>query len=549
MAAILERVPARPARTFREGLQSIWLTQVALHQENGNMALSFGRLDQILGALLEAELADNVLTIPQAAELLGCFFLKLGDHMPLVPAAGRRLLGGASTDQAITIGGLTPRGEEGVNALTYLMLRVAGMLALREPNLCARFHAKSPSGYRRAVVETLRQTGAAPALFGDEPTFEALMAKGVRLQHARDYGIIGCVEPSSAGRTMGATGAILLNLAAVLELTLHDGIHPLSGTRVGPSTGKLRELTTFEAFQRAFSEQLTRMVSLCVDGNHRLAKAHAELHPTPLLSSLIEGTLDSGRDVTCGGATYDSTGVAVIGLADVADSFAALDDAVYGRGRISLTALEEAIGADFVGHEREHAWLSRRCPKYGRDDPVADRHAVELLRAVDAAFAAHKNPRGGPFHVGLWSLTMHAGYGALTGALPSGRRKGAPLASGATPVSGAAIKGPTAAMASTQRLSPCHLGNGMANNHKLPRSLLGREDKLDAFERLVGGYFRGGGMQVQFTVQDRETLLAAQAEPDAYRDLLVRVSGYTAYFCDLDRAMQDEIISRTEDIL
>ena len=239
----------------------------------------------------------------------------------------------------------------------------------------------------------------------------------------------------------------------------------------------------------------------------------------------------------------------VIGLADVTDSFAALEHAVFGNGRVSLSALGEALEADFVGHERVHAWLTRRCPKYGRDDPAADRHAVDVVRTVAAAFDGYRNFRGGPFHVGVWSLTMHAGYGAVVGALPSGRRKGAVLSSGATPVSGVAIKGPTAAMASTQRLEPRYLANGIANNHKLPRSLLGRAGKLDAFERLVGGYFRGCGMQVQFTVQDRETLLAAQADPSAYRDLLVRVSGYTAYFCDLDRGMQDEINLRTEDVI
>ena len=548
-ARTLRRVPAEPAATLREAIQSIWITQVALHQENSNMAMSFGRVDQVLGPLYEADRAAGRIDEQRAAELIGCFFLKIGDHMPLAPLAGQDIIGGASTDQAVTVGGMKPDGTDGVNDVTYLMLNISAMLALREPNMCARLHAGSPPRYRRAVTESLYKNGAAPALYGDETIIKALCAHGISTPHARDYGVVGCVEPSVCYRAMGFTGAILFNLAAVLEITLNDGVHPSSGMQIGPATGRLADLTSYEAFFAAFEKQLAHLVDLSVDGNARFAQAHASLHPTPLLSSLIRGTAQSGKDVTHGGAMYNSSGVAVIGFADVVDSLAAIRQQVFEKRAIGLDELSEALAKNFVGYEKVHAQLCKKAPKYGTDDPVADAQAARLVEVLADAFDRHENPRGGRFHLGFWSATMHTGFGALIGALPNGRKKGAPLASGATPVSGVARYGPTASLASTQKLPAQRMANGIANNHKLSRSLLGRPGKLDVFQSLIEGYFKGGGMQVQFVIQDRQTLLDAQSDPDSYRDLLVRVSGYTAYFCDLNRSMQNEIIGRTEDCI
>jgi len=547
IAAILRRVPSGPAETLHEALQSIWITQVALHQENSNMALSFGRLDQILHPLYERDLAEGRLDRRRAAELVGCFFIKMGDHAPIAPSMSHEILGGASTNQAVTLGGMNPDGSDAVSGMTYLLLDVSTMLAMREPNICARLHRGSPPGYRRALVESIYRSGAAPALYGDERIIEALTAHGVSREDAIDYGVVGCVEILSACRTMGMTGAIMFNLAAVLELTLFGGVHPLSGLRIGPDTGGLSTFERYEDFYNAFRKQLAFLADLAAEGNARFADAHAELHPTPLLSALIRGTMESGRDVTRGGASINSSGVGVIGLADVTDSLAALKDRVFGKGVVTPAELEAALKADFEGHEKTFAILTRKSPKYGSDDPAADEVAVRLVKTVSSVFRKYRSPRGGRYQVGYWSVTFHTGLGAKIGALPNGRRKGAPLASGATPVSGAAVNGPTASFASTRRLPARFMANCIANNHKISRSLLGEPGRLDIFQRLVDGYFSGGGMQVQFTVQDRETLLAAQRNPELHRDLLVRVSGYSAYFCDLNRGMQDEIIARTED--
>jgi len=549
IAAALRNVPAKPASTLQEALQSIWITQVALHQENSNMALSFGRIDQILYPWYQADRVAGRIDDKRAAELIGCFFIKMGDHMPLAPAASKDIIGGASTDQAVTVGGMKPDGTDGANELTYIMLNLSAMLALREPNMWARLNQNSSPEYRRAVVESIFRNGAAPAIYNDEQVIKALSAHGVSLEDARDYGVVGCVEPVSCYRTMSNTGAILFNLAAVLELALNNGVYPLSGLQVGPATGRFEEFQTFAEFYQAFQKQLHFLVELAVMGNDRFAQAHAKLHPTPLLSGLIRGTMESGKDVTWGGAKYNSSGIAIIGFADVADSLTALKQMVFEKRLISPAELLSALMTDFDGHPKIYALLTQKAPKYGTDDPLADQVAGELVELLASAFHCHKNPRGGNYHLGFWSLTMHTGLGALTSALPNGRRKGAPLASGATPVSGAAVKGPTASFASTAKLPVHRIANGIANNHKLSRSLLGTAGKLNIFEQLITGYFKMGGMQAQFIIRDKQTLTDAQKHPEQYRDLIVRVSGYTAYFCDLNRQMQDEIIARTEDEL
>jgi len=547
IACILERVPANPCTTFHEAVQAIWIMKVALHQENTNAALSFGRLDQIFYPYYREDRARGAIDEKRACELLGSLYIKLGDHTVLKPRAAQKVLGGASMNQAITIGGLTPDGADGVNDMTYLMLKTAEFMALREPNLGARWNAKAPPEYRRALIKSIYRTGAAPALYNDEEIVASLTSNGVCLEHARDYGIIGCVETNSAGRTMGMTGAILLNIASVLELSLFGGMHPGSKSRVGPETGLLTDFSSYEDFLEAFHMQIDHMVDLSVESNLKFAEAHAVLHPTPLLSALIQGTLESGKDVTRGGAMYNSSGVSITGLADVVDSLAALKRLVFGQRVVSLPELFEALKNDFVNHERTRALLVNKAPKYGTDDPAADDIAVALVERIGKSFARHTNPRGGRYHVGYWSMTMHAGNFSFVGSLPNGRKKNTPLASGATPVSGVARKGPTASLLSTAKLPSEHMANCIANNHKFSRNMFDQPGKLELFQTLVDSYFKAGGMQLQFNIHDKKTLEEARDNPDKHKDLLVRVSGYSAYFCDLNLEMQNEIIARTED--
>ena len=547
ISRLLERVPAEPAQTFYEALQGLWIAHLAVLQENSDLAVSFGRMDQFLYPYFQRDLAENRLTLAQALELLLAFYIKTNDHTPLVPASGEALFSGSATNQSIAVSGLLPDGSDGTNPLSFMMVRALEMLKLREPNVDARFHRDSPKVWYQKVLESIRATGAAPALYNDEAIVPALVAKGATLEDARDYGVIGCVETTVQGKAYGMTGSILLNLAATLELAMNNGVHHLSGLQIGPATGYLRDCRSFDQFWQAFTAQLQYLVEMSVEAEILYDQAHEELHPIPLLSALLDGPMEKGKDATSGGATYNSSGVWTVGLADVADSLSALKKLVFEEKRISPEEMQAALKADFAGYDKVQAMCLNRAPKYGTDDDEADAMAVRLVETVDGLYAPHRNYRGGPYHVGYWTMTIHTGYGRLTGALPSGRHKGQALASGATPVSGVARKGPSAALSSTAKLPAEGMANCIAHNHKIPARLLREPGKMAAFEQLVRGFFKKRGMQLQFVIADQEMLVEAMNDPELAKDLLVRVSGYTAYFGDLNRAMQQEIINRTED--
>jgi len=547
LARILNRVPAAPAQTFWEAIESIWITHVALLQEDSDMAVSFGRADQFLLPYFERDMSEGRLDLRRALEIMMCWYIKTNDHTPLAPAAGEIMFGGSATNQSFALSGLSPSGKDSTNALSYLMLKALELLKLREPNVDARFHANSPDEWYRRALEVVRYTGAAPALYNDEAIVPALLEKGLTLEDARDYGVVGCVETTVQGKTYPMTGSILFNLAAILELTFYNGAHMLSKSQIGPKTGWLKDFKSFDELWGAFSAQIVAMADKSIEAEIIYDKTHEELHPVPLMSALIDGPMEKGKDVTSGGATYNSSGVWAVGLADVTDSLAAMKTLVFDEKRITPAEMQAAIQADFVGYDKIKAMCLNRAPKYGNDNPVADEIAVRLVEEVDRAFGRRLNYRGGPYFIGYWTMTIHTGYGLYTGALPSGRNKGKALASGATPVSGAARKGPSAALSSTAKLPPGPLANCIANNHKIPASLLKEPGKMEIMQQLVRGFFKKRGMQVQFVVADKNTLIEAMNNPELAKDLLVRVSGYTAYFGDLDKNMQQEIINRTED--
>ena len=547
LARILSKVPAEPAESFYEALQSLWLTHIAVLQENSDLAVSFGRLDQFLMPYYEKDVSKGVLDAKRAMELLMCFYIKTNDHTPLVPEMGEALFSGSATNQSITLSGVDANGNDCTNLLSYMMVKALDLLRLREPNVDARFHQGSPELWYEKVLDTVRSTGAAPALYNDDAIVPALIAKGARLEDARDYGVIGCVETTVQAKAYGMTGAILLNLGAILELTLNNGIHPFSGMQIGPQTGYLKDFQSFDQVWTAFLGQLNFMVSKSVEAEIAYDESHKQLHPIPLLSAVMVGPMEKGKDLTEGGAVYNSSGVWVVGLADVADSMVALKRLVFEERRISAEDMQSALKADFKGYKKIQAMCLNRAPKYGNDDPEADDMAKRIVEEVDRAYGRYTNYRGGPYHIGYWTMTMHTGYGKLTSAFPSGRNAGKPMASGATPVSGVARKGPSSALSSTAKLPPHCLANSIANNHKIPLSLLQEPGKMKVLEQLVKGYFKKGGLQVQFVIADKSSLVQAMNDPELAKDLLVRVSGYTAYFGDLTREMQEEIINRTED--
>ena len=555
MAEVNERVPEFPARTFREGLTTIWMCWTAIHLENPDVGLSLGRLDQVLYGLYQHDIETGKLTVEKAIELLCCLWLKIGDHVPTVPATGEQLFGGTGSNQAITVGGVDAEGKDAVNDLTYLMIRATELMMLRDPNLNARYYpGVNLPAYLRRLCEANLNTGATPALHNDRAVIKALTSKGDSLEHARDYGIIGCVEPGSNGRFYGASASILFNLTSVLELTLYNGEHRHTGLglRISERTGDAASFTSFDAFKDAFARQASWMVDRSTVLNQALGLTHQQVYPTPILSSLFEGPMEKGKDLIFGGATINSSGATIIGFADVVDSLAAIEQVVFKENAISLPGLVQALNVNFVGHE---PLLARLCNpakthKYGNEQPDADAIARWVATTLDGLFHDKVNYRGGRYRVGYWTMTNHAGFGRLSRATPNGRRDWESFTSGMTPVSGV-TPWLTAALNSVASVPPALLGNGLAVNLKYTPDNSPRDKMLKDFVASVEGYFDAanngtGGMEIQFNVIDHQTFIDAVENPQAHDKLLVRVSGYTAYFKDLNPKMQQEIIDRTE---
>ena len=544
MARICAKVPAKPSETFREALNAIWIVQVAIHAESINMAMSPGRLDKILYEYYRHDIDSGALTVKHALELLGCFWLKLNDNTNLVPETAEELFGGAGTVPAVTVGGVDENGHDAVNDLTYLMLRATELLKTRDPSLNARYHYEVNSEeYRDRVAEVIAETRAVPAMHNDVVDIATLENQGVRRSHARDYAVIGCVELASAGRSYDASSSIMLNLVSVLELTLYDGKRPVTGdTQITPPTGDPAGFSSFADFWEAFKMQLAYVIEQAIDLNEKFGSVYQEILPSPLLSAFFEGPLEKGKDLIMGGALYNSSGATHIGFADAVDSLNAVEQAVFTDKQCDFAQLIQALEADFEGHEKLHAYLVNKTPKYGTANPVARKNARNLVKFLYDLYQSHENYRGGKYRPAYWTMTNHAGQGKLSGALPNGRKAGKVLASGITPVSQAAGE-LTTCLKEVGNLDSLCIPGGEALNMKFPQ-IRGPED-VKTLGQTVEAYFREGGLHVQFNIMSYEDLIEAKKDPDKHPDLLVRVSGYSAYFKDLNDAMKDEIITRS----
>jgi formate C-acetyltransferase len=557
IAEVNRQVPEFPARTFREGLTAVWICWVAAHLENPNIGLSLGRLDQVLYDLYRKDIENKTIDISEAIELLCCLWLKIGDHVPMVPEAAEQLYGGSGSNQAITIGGVDKDGKDAVNDLTYVMLRATELMRLRDPNLNARYHSGVNSEeYLKRICEVNITTGATPALHNDKAVIKTLLEKGETVEQARDYGAIGCVEPGSNGRFYGHTGAIMLNLTSALELALFNGRHRHTGMDliISKETGGPDSFKTFDDFKAAFEEQSLWLVEQSTNLNNILGKVHQDFYPTPVLSALFEGPMEKGKDLIQGGAVINSSGAAIIGLADVADSLSAIQKNVFNDGTVTLPELINAIKKDFKGHEELHMRLVSKSPKYGNEDQLADNNVSNIMKMLDKAFGEKQNYRGGGYRVGYWTMTNHAGFGRLMGAFPNGRKAHENFTSGITPVSGVTPE-LTPALNSIANLPVECSSNGMALNLKYTPENGDNSRMLKNFVETVEGYFddncgqRTGGMEIQFNITTHDKFVDAVKHPENYPELLVRVSGYTAYFRDLNPQMQKEIIDRTEYLL
>jgi pyruvate formate-lyase/glycerol dehydratase family glycyl radical enzyme len=546
IAEVCRRVPAHAPRDLHEALQSYWFCHLAVITElNGWDSFNPGHLDQHLRRFYERGLADGSLTRERAKELVECFFVKFNNH-PAPPKVGVTAAeSGTYTDFAnINLGGLLADGSDGSSELSHLLLEVIDEMHLLQPSSNLQVSRKTPDALLKHALGVVRKGYGFPSLFNADAVVEEQLRQGKTLEDARAGGCSGCVEVGAFGKEAYIlTG--YFNLPKVLELALHDGLDPRTGRRLGPSTGRAEALDSFEAVFSAFSTQLRHAIDVKLAGNQLIAQMYARLMPAPFLSVLTDDCIRSGRDYNAGGARYNNTYVQGVGIGTLTDSLAAIRTSVFEERRLTLAELVRAMDADFAGYEDLRLRLVNRMPKYGNDDDRAD----DLMRRAFFAFfdAVDGRPcaRGGAYRIQMLPTTCHVYFGSMTGALPDGRPAGQPLSEGISPVQGRDRLGPTAVFRSASKLDHIRTG-GTLLNMKFAPELLDGEEGIDKVAHLVRSYFKLDGHHVQFNVVRVETLREAQARPDEHRGLIVRVAGYSDYFCDLSPALQEEIIARTE---
>ena len=555
MARICAKVPAQPAESVHEALMSIWISFVCLHVENANSALSIGRLDQMLQPLFLSDMAkaesdeEKEAIVRKTMELVGNLFLRVNDHDPLVPNVGNKLFGGSSSDDTVTVGGVDRQGENAVCDMTYIILKVAEMLCFQDPNMNARYHSgiNSPE-YLRRLCEVNANMVASPIIHNDKTMIEALVHQGITLEDARDWSATGCVEPTITGKHYGHTNCMLLNLVAPMEMALNNGVHPVMGDKIGPETGEVKaSFPTYDDFLKAYKTQLKYLIEQSVEINNYLGYAHQYIHPTPVLSSMFSGPLENGKDVIFGGAQYNSSGVAMVSLTDAVDSLLVIKDLVYDKKELDFPTLLKAINGNF--EQNGYAGMLKRIenvPKFGSDAPGTREVAQDLIDFCYDLYCSQDNYRGGKYVPGYWSISYHVGFGMLSGALPSGRKKGKAFTPGLTPSPGAADQ-LLQNIHTIAGLDHLKMPNNIAFNVKLAPHFHDSQDQtLDYYTSYVQGYFDEGGMQWQFNVITTETLRDAMEHPEDYHWLLVRISGYNAYFTKINKNMQMELIERQE---
>ena len=553
IAEAVAHSPEFPARNMDEAVHAIWVHWIGVHMESTNAGFSLGRMDQWLQPFFESDMSklktkeERDAYISHVLELLGCFYLRCQDHVPLVPDIGNYLFGGSSSDQAITLGGITPEGEDAVNDMTYVFLKVTEMLGMRDPNVNARYNPKKNSDtYLRRLCEVNVHTTSTPSIHNDEAVMASLVDLNYEPEDLRDWSATGCVEPTISGKHIGHTNCMMFNMVAALEMALYNGYHPLMRWHLGPRTGEVSEFKTFDEFLEAFFRQLECLADLTCQYNNYLGEAHSVIRPTPLMSAMVDSCIEKGLDVTKGGAKYNSSGTACIGLADIVDSLMAIKNLVYDRKVYTFTELVEAVRNNFEGNEVMRSRILTETPRFGSGSDEAVEVANRVTKFMKDCFWSHMNFRGGHYTTGFWSMSNHVAFGALTGALPSGRLAYEPFTPGLTPEANAS-KSLLDNIRDVTRLEPTSMNNNIAFNVKVNPSP--RDSHAQTVEHVTNyakAYSTMGGMQMQFNVVSSATMRAAMARPEEYKDLMVRISGYNAYFTQLNRDLQLELVRRAD---
>ena len=592
IASNCRRVPAKGAETFWEACQSFWFVQQLIQLESSGHSISPGRFDQYMYPYYKKDLDEGRLTREQAQELIDCIWVKLNDLNKCRDADSAKGFAGYSLFQNLIVGGQNEEGLDVTNDLSFMCIDASTHVFLPQPSLSIRVWNGSPHELLVRAAELTRTGIGLPAYYNDEVIIPSLMSRGLTLEDARTYNIIGCVEPQKAGKTNGWHDAAFYNMCRPLEMVFSNGMD--CGEQIGPRTGDVEQMQTFEEFYEAYRTQQNYFISLLVNADNAIDQAHAERAPLPFLASMVDDCIRRGKTCEQGGCVYNFTGPQGFGIANVADSLYAVKKLVFDEKKVSMADYKKAlafnfgktdeplvlaqvagnVAREFIGQgvtpdpkvvaqtakqvleaavtpeERKKfeqiRGLIDQVPKFGNDDDVVDQFAREAAYTYTRPLLEYRNPRGGQFQAGLYPVSANVPLGAQTGATPDGRYAGMPVADGVSPSAGKDVNGPTAAANSVSTLDHGIASNGTLFNQKFHPSALSGDAGLDNFVSLIRTYFDRKGSHMQFNVVSRETLLDAQKHPENYKHLVVRVAGYSALFTTLSKSLQDDIIRRTE---
>lgn len=592
IASVCERVPARGAHSFHEACQSFWFIQQLLQMESSGHSISPGRFDQYMYPYYQKDMAEGKITRDEAQELVDCIWVKLNDLNKARDAASAEGFAGYSLFQNLIVGGQNENGEDVTNDLSFLCIWASAHVFLPQPSLSVRVWNCTPHELLVEAAKLTRTGIGLPAYYNDEVIIPSLMNRGLTLEDARTYNIIGCVEPQKAGKTEGWHDAAFFNMCRPLELVFSNGKD--KGEQVGLATGPVEQMGTFEEFYDAYKKQMEYCISLLVNADNAIDTAHADRCPLPFLSSMVDDCMKRGKTVQEGGAVYNFTGPQGFGIANVADSLYAVRKLVFEEKKVTLSEYKKALALNFgkgfdsitvqemteeiikelakAGQQPSQAQIAGivkgimnteipdkdrelcekllamidEIPKYGNDIEEVDSFAREVAYTYTKPLQNYRNPRGGIFQAGLYPVSANVPLGAQTGATPDGRLAHTPVADGVSPTAGRDIHGPTATANSVSKLDHGIASNGTLLNQKFHPSALSGDEGLNNFVALIRSYFDQKGSHMQFNVVSRETLLDAQKHPEQYKHLVVRVAGYSALFTTLSKSLQDDIIRRTE---
>jgi formate C-acetyltransferase len=543
IASVCRNVPQKGASSFQEALQSLFFAQIAINLESLDNAVCPGRMDQYLYPFYKNDIENNILTREKAKELISAFSIKMSEIIPVFSEYLTGIHGGMFNGQVVTVGGLGRDGKDATNDLSYVFLEVMDELRMRQPNYHARISETSPEEYLTRINSMLASGSNLPALYNDRVIVNTMCGHGYKVEDARDYTGVGCVEPVSQGKSFSSTDAAIMNVPMVLELALNQGKRFGRKLRSGAKTMPVQGMKSMNDVKTAFEKQLEFQLSKLIEDLQAIEAANRKYHPTPLTSSLLAGCIESGTCSTAGGASYNFSGIQCVAPADTGDALYAIEQAVFIDKKISLPDLVKQLKQNLTDANLR-AYL-KNLEKFGNDKLDVDRWMVYVVNRFAEALTKYTNTRGGKYVTGLYSVTIHEYYGRITGALPNGRRKGESFASGVSPANGMDRLGPTALINSVSRIDFSKIANGINFNLKFDRHTLRGKTGQTALATLLKTYFKKGGMQTQVNVLDPTVLIEARDNPGRHPNLLVRVSGYSAYFNDLSPKMKEEIIQRS----